>query len=134
VITAKRAASRANTPFSVDVVAAIHTGHYLRIRAGTGDHRFTAIWAVVVDGRVFVRSWYMKPDGWHSTFLREPRGAILVGDREIPVRALRVRSERVKDAIDKAYAAKYKTAASIKYVKGFARGKRRETAMELLPS
>jgi hypothetical protein len=133
VIKAKRTARRANSPFSVDVVAAIHTGHYLRIRAGTGDHRFTSIWAVVVDGRVFVRSWYMKLDGWHRTFLGEPRGAILIGDREIPVRALRVRSERVKDAIDKAYAAKYRTAASIQYVKGFARGKRRETTTELLP-
>ena len=40
----------------------------LRIRAGA-EHRFIGIWAVVVDGRVFVRSWSLKPQGWYRTFL-----------------------------------------------------------------
>ncbi|MEW5917838.1 MAG: DUF2255 family protein [Gemmatimonadota bacterium] len=118
--------------FPERVVAAIHTSSYLKVRCGA-EHRFTAIWSVVVDGRVFVRSWYMRPGGWYFSFLEQPLGAIQVGARELRVRAKPVRSSRVKTAVSKAYAEKYVTPASIKYVKGFARGKRRDTTTELAP-
>ena len=75
----------------------------------------------------------MKPTGWFHAFRESPVGAIMVGDRVIPIRAARVRGEGVLAAVDKAYAAKYRTPASIKYVLGFARGKRRETTTELVP-
>ena len=75
----------------------------------------------------------MRRDGWYFTFLDEPRGAIEITGREIPVRASRVRSLRVKGSVSKAYADKYVTPASIKYVKGFARGRRRVTTTELTP-
>ena len=42
-----------------------------RIRAGNRMHRFIGIWVVVVDDRVFVRSWSLKPQGWYRTFLAE---------------------------------------------------------------
>ncbi len=104
------------------------------IRAGAGsEHKFTGIWSVVVEGRVFVRSWYMKPSGWYFAFQNDPRGAIRLAKKEISVRAARVRSERLLKAINAAYADKYTTPASIKYVKGFARGKRRGTTTELVP-
>jgi hypothetical protein len=88
---------------------------------------------VVVDGRVFVRSWYLRPGGWYFSFLGQPLGAIQIGARELRARAKQVRSDRVKTAVSKAYAAKYVTPASIKYVKGFARGKRRDSTIELAP-
>jgi hypothetical protein len=119
--------------FTADVVAAIHEGKILGIRAGTRPHRFIGIWAVVVDGRVFVRSWSLKPRSWYRTFLEQPRGAIQVGDRKILVRAVRTRSERLKDAVDRAYLDKYKTPGAIKYARGFGRPKLRNTTTELLP-
>ena len=39
------------------VVRAIRDGKILGIKAGSQPHRFIGIWAVVVDDRVFVRSW-----------------------------------------------------------------------------
>lgn len=105
----------------------------LRIRAGTESHRFTGIWVVVVEGRVFVRPWNDEPGGWRQTFRREPRGAIAFDDREVAVRAQSVRSERLFDAVDAAYAAKYTTKASLRWVRGFARPRRRKTTTELLP-
>lgn len=42
--------------FPAGVLAAIRDGKILGIRAGTQPHRFIGIWAVVVEGRVFVRS------------------------------------------------------------------------------
>jgi len=56
-----------------------------------------------------------------------------VGDREVRVRAVRVRSERLRDAIDRAYAAKYPTPGSRKYVRGFRTPRRRETTTEFVP-
>jgi hypothetical protein len=119
--------------FSKSVLTAIDEAKILWIRAGIRPHRFRGIWAVVVDGRVFVRSWNDKPTGWYRAWLDEPRGAIKVGEREVRVRARRTRSERLRDAVDRAYAAKYVTPASRAFVKGFTHRRRRETTLELIP-
>ena len=104
----------------------------LEIRAGS-THRFIPIWSVVVQGRVFVRSWSLKPRSWYRTFLEEPQGAIRVDDQEIPVRAVHTRSEALKDRIDKAYLQKYNSPGSIKYARDLGRKKSRDATIELLP-
>jgi len=116
------------------VVAAIDASKILGIRAGhRSTHRFTGIWPVVIGGRVFGRSWSLKPAGWYRTFLEDPRGSIQVGSREIAVRAVTVRSERIRDAVERAYAAKYPTPGSRKFVRGFRSKRRREATMEFVP-
>ena len=119
--------------FSERVLAAIRDGKILGIKAGTTPHRTIGIWAVVVNGRVFVRSWDAKSGGWYRTFVDEPHGIIEVDGRRIRVRAVRTRGERLKDAIDAAYAAKYNTPGSLKYVRGFRHQRRRATTTELVP-
>lgn len=118
--------------FSSRVLAQLDEGKYLRIRAGS-DHRFIGIWVVVVNGRVFVRSWNDKPTGWYRAFRAEPRGAILIGEREIPVRAKRATTTRIISAVEAAYADKYTTEASKYYVRGFKSPRRRATTTELVP-
>ncbi|HEX2645480.1 MAG TPA: DUF2255 family protein, partial [Thermoanaerobaculia bacterium] len=105
----------------------------LAIRAGTQPHRFIGIWAVVVEGRVFVRSWSLKPRSWYRTFQAEPRGAIQIASQEIAVRAVRTRSERLKEAVDQAYREKYKTPGSLKYVEDMTQGASRDSTTELVP-
>ena len=117
--------------FPGKILAAIRDDKMLRIRAGTGPHRFIGIWAVVVEGRVFVRSWSLKPRSWYRTFLEEPQGAILVDGREVAVRAVRTRGDRLKDAIDEAYLEKYNSRASLKYARDLGRAKSRATTTEL---
>ena len=119
--------------FAADALAAIRDDKILGIRAGTQPHRFIGIWAVVVEGRVFVRSWSLKPRSWYRTLLEEPRGTVQVRGREIPVRAVRTRSEPLKDAVDRAYLEKYHTPGSIKYARDLGRAKSRETTTELVP-
>jgi hypothetical protein len=115
------------------VVTAIDASKYLRIRAGArSDHRFIAVWPVVIDGRVFVRSWTSKPDGWYRKFLEDPLGAIQIGERQLSVRAARVRSERIMTAVERAYAEKYTTPGSRRYVRGFRTARRRATTTEFL--
>jgi len=120
--------------FTKEVVTAIRDGKILGIRAGTKPHRIIGIWAVVVENRVFVRSWSLKPRSWFRAFLEEPVGVIEVDGREIPVRAVFTRSERLKTAVDRAYREKYNTPGSLHYVRGFARKKRRDTTTELVMS
>jgi len=76
--------------FPEATLAKIHEERILGIRAGTdSSHRVIGIWAVVVDGRVFVRSWSMKPRSWWRMFLKDPNGEIFVARRKqgITVRA-----------------------------------------------
>jgi hypothetical protein len=57
------------------IVKAIHKEKIIGIPAGTGStHRVIGIWVVVVDGRVFVRSYQLKPNGWWRTLLKDPYG------------------------------------------------------------
>jgi hypothetical protein len=105
----------------------------LGVRAGA-EHRYTGVWVVVVEGRVFVRSWNDKPTGWYRAFRDEPRGSISLGAAERAVRARDVRSERLRRAVSDAYAAKYDTKASQKWVRGFAEAAREATTLELVPA
>ena len=111
----------------------LESARMLSVRAGTGDHRFTGIWFVLVGGRLLVRPYYDSVTGWRRAFLREPRGTILVGEREITVRARSARGECLLDAMDRAYAEKYPTPGSRKWVRGFKLPRRRRTTMELTP-
>ena len=120
--------------FPRSVVEAIDQAKILGVRAGArSDHRFIGIWVVVVNGRVFARSWTLKPDGWYRTFLGDPLGTLQVGERQIRARARPVRSERIRDAVEEAYARKYPTPGSKKYVRGFRTARRRDATMEFLP-
>jgi hypothetical protein len=114
-------------------VEAIARSKILGLRAGTQPHKIIGIWVVVVERRVFVRSWSLKPRSWYRTFLEDPEGIIEIDGRQFAVRAVRTRSERLKGAVDEAYAAKYNTPASLRYVRDFRQKRRRDTTTELVP-
>jgi len=119
--------------FPEKILTAIHKEKIIGIQAGREPHRVIGIWAVVVKGRVFVRSWSLKPRGWWRTFLEDSRGVIYIAGREIAVRAVQTRSERLKDAVSLAYKEKYNTPGSVEYVKDISRKKSKETTTELVP-
>ena len=119
--------------FPQKIIAAIHEAKILGIRAGTKPHRVIGIWAVVVEGRVFVRSYSLKPRSWWRTFQEEPRGVIEVNGKQFKVRPVFTRSDRLKKLVDRAYADKFPTPGSRQYVEGFKEKKRRDTTTELVP-
>jgi hypothetical protein len=123
--SAKRAA------FTHAQLDALDAAKILGVRSGT-QHRYTGVWVVVVEDRVFVRSWNDKPTGWYRAFLQEPRGSIQVGDEEIAVRGRPARSERLRRLVTVGYAAKYPTPGSVRWVTGFAEPKREVNTLELL--
>jgi hypothetical protein len=113
-------------------VEALNKAKILGLRAGT-EHRHTGVWVVVVEGRVFVRSWNDKPTGWFRAFRKQPDGTIQVGELEIPVRGKLVRSARIRDAVTVAFGEKYNTKGSRKWVEGFAEPERVTNTLEFVP-
>ena len=122
---------KAKQPISEGLLSLLKKGKSVRVRAGTGGHRFIGIWFVIVKDRVFARSWSVKEDGWYRTFLKEPRGTIQVGKTEITIGAIRVRNRNLRDAVDRAYRKKYNSEGEKKYVKDLCDEKSRATTLEL---
>lgn len=118
--------------FADEVVEALRAAKILGVRAGT-EHRYTGVWVVVVDDRVFVRSWNDKPTGWFRAFKKEPNGTIQAGKLEIPVRGKPVRSAKLRDAVTVALAEKYNTKGSQQWVEGFREPERVLTTLEFVP-
>lgn len=127
-----RRAPKKRATFPASVVEDFEAAQMIGVRSGR-VHRFTGMWVVVVRGRVFVRSWNDKDGGWHAAFRTEPRGEAQCGERRLRVRARPVRGLRLLDAVDRAYAEKYDTKASQKWVRGFRVAWRRATTTELVP-
>jgi len=119
--------------FSPAIAEALNQAKILGVRSGD-RHRYTGVWVVVVEGRVFVRSWSNRPTGWYQAFREEPRGSVRVGERELAVRAVATRSEYLQQAVSAAYARKYDTRASQKWVTGFAEPGRAQATLELVPA
>lgn len=120
--------------FSRPLLAALDDSQIVGIRAGArSDHRLKGIWVVVVNGRVFARSWGQKAGGWYHTFLEDPLGTLQVGERLVRIRARPARGARLYEAIERAYAIKYPTPGSARYVRGFRTERRRRTTTEFVP-
>lgn len=77
--------------FQPDVVLALRGARTVRIETSAGESRpvHRAIVWVVVDevGRVLVRSWRGERGRWYRELRANPRGAVHVGARRIPVHA-----------------------------------------------
>ena len=119
--------------FPARTVDAIRRSMVVGIRAGGGHHRIIAVWSVVVQGRVFIRSWRVRANGWYRAFRREPFGTLTVGDRSLKVSAIFTRSESLKQKVSQALAEKYPTPGSRRYVRDFARSPSRDATVELIP-
>ena len=118
--------------FTNDLVETLRKAKIIGVRAGS-EHAYTGVWVVVVDERVFARSWSDKPTGWFRAFKKQPSGTIQAGELEIPVRGKVVRSARIRDAVTVAFGEKYPTKGSRKWVEGFAEPERAANTMEFVP-
>lgn len=84
----------------------------IAVRHSEGDlGRWTPIWAVCVDGQVYVRTWYRRESGWFGAACRFRRARV-----RVPGLAADVAVEDVADGpadlragVDAAYRAKYGT-------------------------
>ena len=117
--------------FADDILEALQDAKVIGVRAGT-EHRYTGVWCVVVEERLFMRSWNNKPTGWFRAFRRELEGTVQVAGLEVPVRAKLTRSARLREAVTIAFGLKYNTKASRKWVEGFGEPVRELATLELV--
>ena len=118
--------------FTKELLTFLTEAKVVGIRSGA-VHRYTSVWLVTVEGRVFVRTWNDSPNGWFRAFRSEPNGFLVLDGREIAVTARLLRSERLRKAVTRAYAEKYSTKGSQKWVAGFAEPSREINTLELRP-
>ena len=118
--------------FSKAVVEAFREAKIIGVRAGS-KHDYTGVWVVVVDDRVFARSWSDKPTGWFRAFKKEPKGSVQVGERTVRVQGKTVRSAKMRDSVTAAFAEKYPTKGSRQWVEGFAEPERVANTIEFIP-
>jgi hypothetical protein len=114
-------------------VAAAGKSWSVAVRVGE-THRFIRIWAVVVAGRIYARSWSLSPGGWYRTLVTEQEGTLQVGHHGSAFRAVRARSEAVRKAVDRAYLKKYPRPGEAKYAADLCRPASRGSTVELRPT
>ena len=105
------------------------------VRAGKDREKFTGIWMVVVDGRIFGRSYYGAERSWFTALLNGDKSEIKCGNEILSVKGL-IPADiiTINKLINKAYDKKYSIKAhNKKWVDGLAESERVARTMEFIP-
>lgn len=103
------------------------------IKAGLARESFLDIWMVVVDNRIFARSWGFAERSWYNSFLQDPNGQLKCGERIIPIKALiPTDNAEMTDKINAAYLSKYNSEHNIEYAQGITQSAHIERTMEFV--
>jgi hypothetical protein len=104
------------------------------VRAGKDRTKFTVIWMVEVDERIFARSYNLSDRSWYTSFLKGDNGDIKCGKEIIPVKGVKPADvDTITEAINKAYEKKYLVKNyNKKWVDGLCEPERVERTMEFI--
>jgi hypothetical protein len=119
--------------FSSQAIEYIKTNNLIGIKAGLDRPDFLDIWMVVVDNRIFARSWGFAERSWYNTFMKNPEGQIKCGERIFHIQATIPKDNSdMTERINHAYLAKYNSDHNIKYAIGIIEDKHVEKTMEFI--
>jgi len=121
--------------FSKAFLKCISETQITSVRAGKDRAKFTGIWMVVVDGRIFGRSYQLAERSWYTALLSGENGDIRCGKEIIPVKGLKPADiDIINGPINRAYEKKYLVKAyNKKWVNGLAEPERVARTMEFIP-
>ncbi|WP_158538604.1 DUF2255 family protein [Chitinophaga skermanii] len=121
-------------PFPYHILKYIEKHTLIGVRAGRNRQKFVEVWMVVVNNRVFARSWGQAPLGWYTEFLTDPMGAIRCGDDIIQVAGfIPPDADKIQQAVSNAYLSKYDYGENSFYANGITDAAREKTTLEFLP-
>jgi hypothetical protein len=105
------------------------------VRAGKDREKFTGIWMVVVEERIFARSYTLSERSWYTALANGETGDIKCGKEIIAVKGVKPKDiKKLTEAINKAYEKKYLVKAyNKKWVDGLAEPERVARTMEFIP-
>ncbi|MFT3680463.1 MAG: DUF2255 family protein [Ferruginibacter sp.] len=117
----------------VKLLECIERSNLIGVKAGSNRDKFLDIWMVVVDDRIFARSWGLSEKSWYTVFLQEPFGAIRCGDKIVQVKAvIPARTPGLDESISSAYLAKYDHGDNSFYAQGIIKPAHVERTMEFI--
>ena len=121
--------------FPKEFLKCINETQITSLRAGKDRSKFTGIWMVEVDGRIFGRSYSLSERSWYTTFLDGESGDLKCGKEIIPVKGLKPADvNAITEAINKAYEKKYLVKGyNKKWVDGLCKTESVERTMEFIP-
>jgi hypothetical protein len=121
--------------FSKAFLKCINETQITSVRAGKDRTKFTGIWMVEVDSRIFARSYNLSDRSWYTSFLNGNDGDIKCGNEIIPVKGVKHADNNiVTEAINNAYRKKYLVKNyNKKWVDGLLQRERIERTMEFIP-
>ena len=121
--------------FSKGFLKCINETQITSVRAGKDRTKFTGIWMVEVDGRIFARFYNLSDKSWYTTFLDGNEGDIKCGKEIIPVEGRKpADADNIAEAINKAYYKKYSVKEhNKKWVNGLIQAERVDRTMEFIP-
>ncbi len=113
------------------VVNYIKTNNLIGIKAGLQRPTFLDIWMVVVNNRIFARSWGFAKKSWYNSFQQNPTGQLKCGDNIFDIKAVIPSDiEDLTQNINNAYLTKYNTGHNIDYANGIVEEKHIDKTME----
>lgn len=119
--------------FKQNILDFINTNNLIGIKAGSARETFLNIWMVVVDERIFARSWGFSERSWFNTFSEDPYGQLKCGDTISDIRAeVPVWNESLNERINQAYLAKYNKGQNSFYAKGIVQPEHVAKTMEFI--
>ena len=122
--------------FSKTFLKSVKETQITSVRAGKDREKFTGIWMVVAEDRVFGRSYQLSERSWYTSLLNGDSGDIKCGKEILPVKGVKPRDlKRITEAINKAYEKKYLVKAyNKKWVDGLCEPERVARTMEFIPA
>lgn len=116
-----------------DALDYICNHNLIGIKAGTERPDFLDVWMVVVEGRIFARSWGFAERSWFNQFLQNPGGQIKCGEQVFAIKAFIPEDlEELTEKINLAYLTKYNQGQNIKYAQGIVEKEHAEKTMEFV--
>lgn len=111
----------------------IKENNLIGIKAGLHRLTFLEIWMVVVEDRIFARSWGLAEKSWYNTFLKSSEGQIQCGNTVYNIQALIPDDlDQITDEINNAYIEKYNFGDNSKYAIGITKGDHIGKTMEFI--
>ena len=105
--------------FPEDFYAYLKENTLIEIKGGDQRKTFLKICMVVVNNRVFARSWNKSKKSWFTEFINVGFGQIRQGEKIINVMGKKVnKDDKIHILIDEAYLIKYSQNENLMYAKG----------------
>jgi hypothetical protein len=103
----------------IKAIEFVNNNNLIGIKAGKDRATFLDIWMVIVDNRIFARSWGFAEKSWYNNFKVDNEGELKCGENILKIKAV-IPADLIEISakINNAYLAKYNFGANAKYAIG----------------